>query len=406
MSLRSAFTKLVGTLSEMRAPTPEPPATRRPRPTWASVIAVGGLIATATASGCSCGNGTNVACDDAGVCMVCDQYGCHSATATKNSGTGGTGGTGGAGGAAAAKPVVLASTLPGPVDLFVDDTTVYWSETGAGPGQGFILSVPKDSNGIVPPTVIASGIDGPQGIWVDGGYVYWADRSGQYGSINRAPATGGAVELISLSADNATEVVVADGALYSNWIAEGVIARLETSAITGSDIVPPVFAATSPATHLATDGANLIWVQQGINSLTHAPTNSIVFSPLGTTAIRNFLFNTEDNHTIDAIAGDGINVYFTDSDGTNVSVHSIALTSGDGSNTTIATLSGTDSQGVGPDGANVFYTELDTGEVASSANHPGTVTGQKRPSRIVVEPTALYWIDAAASGGSVMKLTL
>jgi hypothetical protein len=95
MSLRSAFTKLVGTLSEMRAPTPEPPATRRPRPTWASVVAVGGLIAAATASGCSCGDGTNVACDDAGVCMVCDQYGCHSATATKNSGTGGTGGTGG-----------------------------------------------------------------------------------------------------------------------------------------------------------------------------------------------------------------------------------------------------------------------------------------------------------------------
>ncbi len=317
----------------------------------------------------------------------------------------GSGSTSGAGGAVtAAKPVALASNVAGAVGLFVDGTTVYWSETGAGTGQGAIKSVPKGSAGSASPTTIASGLTGPQGIWVDGGYVYWADQDGQYGSIDRAPTGGGAVELISSSSDNATEVVVADGALYSNWIAEGVIARLATSAITGASIVPPVFAATAPATHLTTDGANLIWVEQGMNSQSNQPTNSIVFAPLGTTATRSFLYNTVDNHTIDAISCDATTVYFTEFDGANVTVSSIALTVGNGSTTTIATLSGTDSQGIGSDGANVFYTELAGGKVVSSANEPTAVTGQSKPSRIVVEAHAIYWIDSATSGGSVMKL--
>jgi hypothetical protein len=317
-------------------------------------------------------------------------------------GTGGTGATTGTGGSTAAAPVALASNVAGPVDLFVDATTVYWSETGAGAGQGAIKSVPKGSTGSASPTVLASGIDGPAGIWVDSGYVYWADHAGQYGSINRVPVAGGATELISTSADNATEVVVADGALYSNWMAEGVIARLETSAITGSAIVPPVFAAMASATHLATDGANLIWVQERMTG--SQPYNSIVFAPLGTTATPSNLYNTVFNHTIDAISGDGTSVYFTESDGTNVTVRSIALTSGNGANTTIATLSGTDSQGIGSDGMNVFYTELGAGKVVSSENTPFTVTGQQSPSRIVVEADALYWVDAATSGGSVMRL--
>ncbi len=92
MSLRTAFTKLVGTLSEAGSA-----AVSRHRPTWTGVVAIGGLVVAATASGCGCdGGGSLVPCGDAGEFCVCNGYDCQ--VANKNSGAGGSGGPAGTGG--------------------------------------------------------------------------------------------------------------------------------------------------------------------------------------------------------------------------------------------------------------------------------------------------------------------
>jgi hypothetical protein len=79
MSLRSSFTKLVGSLSSRRLAL---------RACWAGIAGIAGVMVV-SATGCN--NSGSLQCDSNGQnCKICDAYGCRPA----NSGTGG-GGTGG-----------------------------------------------------------------------------------------------------------------------------------------------------------------------------------------------------------------------------------------------------------------------------------------------------------------------
>jgi hypothetical protein len=113
MSLRSSLTKLVASLSPLRL-------------TFAGVVAVGALVATSAANGCS-DDGLAATCDDAGLnCMICDGYGCRPAGTTgsgglggstaSSSGTGGKMGTGGTGGTAPCNPKEATCACAGPTD--------------------------------------------------------------------------------------------------------------------------------------------------------------------------------------------------------------------------------------------------------------------------------------------------
>jgi hypothetical protein len=324
-----------------------------------------------------------------------------------------TGETGGAGGtttsttssttAPAPDPVTLAANLVNPRGMFVAPTDVYWSEWGSSSGQGAIKSVAKDGSGS--PKTIVSGLTSPEGIWVDGGYVYWTDKGGQNGSrVARVALGGGAVEVLFASADDAKEVVVAKGNLYYNGTAEGVIVHIVTSSIGTVSPSITVFATLqNNAGHLTSDGTNLIWTYADTTS---SPTG-IRFQLLGTsatTATAANVYSTKSSaQSIDALATDSAKIYFTEYDGTNTTVYSIAL-GAQGAPQVIATLPNTDSAGIAVDGSNVFYTEYDTGEIASPQGLPAPVSSQSHPTRITVESNAIYWMNWGNPNGAIMRL--
>jgi hypothetical protein len=204
------------------------------------------------------------------------------------------------------------------------------------------------------------------------------------------------VEVVSHHADNATEVLVAGGDLYYNATAEALIDRVATSTISTSPQVS-LFATGQTANHLVTDGLHLIWVQS-------VEPASIAFALLGAKAEVRYAYEAAAAHTIDALATDGTNVYFCESDGSGVAIRSVALASPPSGAHTLATISATDSRGIAVDGNNVIYTEYDADRIVSTLGTPSPITGQSKPTRIVVQPDAVYWIDSSNPSGTVMKL--
>jgi hypothetical protein len=92
----------------------------------------------------------------------------------------------------------IASGLEGVNDLYLDATTIYWTEFSmANSLAGSIKSAPK--SGGAAPTVLATGtptpgfdVFFPGGLAVDSTYVYWTEGVGG-GAIRRVPKAGGAV---------------------------------------------------------------------------------------------------------------------------------------------------------------------------------------------------------------------
>jgi hypothetical protein len=114
MSLRSSFTKLVGSLSSRSSRAPSRTASLRV--SWAVAAGIAGVMA-ASATGCGGCNSSSLECDSNGQnCQICDAYGCRPAD-PETTGAGGSGGaspgTGGTGGTTTSSTTTTGDTGAG-----------------------------------------------------------------------------------------------------------------------------------------------------------------------------------------------------------------------------------------------------------------------------------------------------
>lgn len=111
-----------------------------------------------------------------------------------------------AGGCTGDASLRLATGLTDPLDLAVDDSSVYWTDVTAGT----INRVGKGGGAVTP---IARDQATPARIAVDDSHVYWSNFLG--GAVMRAPKGGGAATVVS-SAVQPIDVVLAGDSAY--WI--------------------------------------------------------------------------------------------------------------------------------------------------------------------------------------------
>jgi hypothetical protein len=107
--------------------------------------------------------------------------------------------------------ITLVSLMNTPQDLDVDDTNVYFTDTG----DNSIWRVPKTGGTAV---ALATGQSNPTFLALDSQYVYWNNAGAL--SIARVPKAGGAVETVVTTSAAPVNIALDDVNVY--WIAEPV----------------------------------------------------------------------------------------------------------------------------------------------------------------------------------------
>lgn len=243
---------------------------------------------------------------------------------------------------------VLSNTAtPRPTAIAVDSVAVYWSDAVG------ILRCGKSGCSDNPALVTASG-GAAQSVAVDDTYLYWSDGTQQMASVHKLGTNEGANVLYS-SGTNAPSYVVSDGQFAYFTAADSA---LRSVAIDGG----PGFALPSTIT----GGSNGVTLAQGVVywTITNASAGQVLGSPTATPGASPIAVMQPSPLFV---ASDGTNIYWTT--GQNLA-----------------------------------------GQVASCAIvncRPAQLTGVGQPTKILVDDTAIYWIDSASVGdnfGSIYKL--
>jgi hypothetical protein len=114
-------------------------------------------------------------------------------------------------------------TTSDPMELVVDATNVYWTDTWYGPNGGRVCKLPLTATGATAPTVLATGANFPWHIAVFGSYVYYQASSslmqvpisGSINPVSIASTAGGGV------AADASGVYWVDGNSVVYWLPAG-----------------------------------------------------------------------------------------------------------------------------------------------------------------------------------------
>jgi hypothetical protein len=108
---------------------------------------------------------------------------------------------------------ILLDSQPEPCHLAIDSTHVYWTSCGAQPSctDGSVQSMLKDGTS---PTQIAGNLENPDAIAVTASYVYWANRDGGGGAIQSAPVGGGSVTVLVSSPSRIEGIAVTSQYLF------------------------------------------------------------------------------------------------------------------------------------------------------------------------------------------------
>lgn len=153
----------------------------------------------------------------------------------------------------------LASELPMPQGLAIDDTHVYWTNWADGSaraGAGALMKVAKTGG---PPTTLATSQRGPHGIAPDETHVYWALFVG--GEIRRIPKQGGPEEVLVSNERNPRSVAVDGSSVYWGNFGMGdtTIKKVDK---TGGGVTPLADAGGSPV-DVTIDDARVYWISYG-----------------------------------------------------------------------------------------------------------------------------------------------
>ncbi|WP_437485360.1 hypothetical protein WME75_00670 [Sorangium sp. So ce1014] len=273
------------------------------------------------------------------------------------------------------EPLLLASGGMEPVDVAVDDTTVYWVDPVAhqvmtvpvgGGNEAFFVegdppfaprSIALDSGMVYfsdsgtelimkaslegDLEILADGQTYPMDIAADAANVYWT--SADQGTVMKVPALGG--EPVALATGQDSPLGIAVDATHVYWVNEG--GTVMKVPIEGGDAVTLAEGQMKPK-DIAVDATGVYWTDDG---------GTVMKAPLGGGSP---LALAEGQRNPRKLALDAASVYWTNDDGT---VKKVPVGGGD-----VVTLA----------------------------------TGQDHPLGITVDATSVYWTNSAA--GTVMKL--
>ena len=283
--------------------------------------------------------------------------------------------------------VTLATGLSNPVDIAVDDTSVYWTEYGGGT----VKKVSKSGGSV---TTLASGLYSVSGLAVDNNYVYFAENIGiNAANIKKVSKNGGTVITLA-SGQPSTWSVAVDG--ISVYWTDGYGGTIRKVPINGGSVSTLATGSNSPS-GIAVDSANVYW-----SEFTNPGSVRKVALNGGSVII------LASNSNTPGIATDGTNVYWTESVYTNnEKVNKVSVNGG--SVTSLAT--GLSSPwDISVDGASAYWVEyISNGTVKQVSLNSGSITtlasGSSEPVAVAIDTTNVYWIErnGGTSGAGTVK---
>jgi sugar lactone lactonase YvrE len=296
--------------------------------------------------------------------------------------------------------ITIASGLDTPLDVAVDDTTVYFITSVAA---GAVYALPKDAGPDAAPTRIASNQSNPDVILVDHDAVYVLNSgdTGTNGNVVRIPKDGGGAPPTVL----ASKLTVPQGLALS---ADSVFFPSDLSTVsrvakTGGPVTQVTNQANVPL-GMATDSDYVYWVNSGTGG---GPGQLQKYPLVGDGGANGIVLDSQENPNAWAVAVDGTSVYWTDfGPFGSGAVYRASKIDGSGFITLARNQSKADR--IVADSKYVYWTSLDDGTVSRSTldgRPPGAqtmVTGLVAPSGIAIDATSLY--VTTAQGGTVLRI--
>jgi hypothetical protein len=147
-------------------------------------------------------------------------------------------------------PVELASDTSPPIDITVDSTSVYWTDS-----DGDVMKTPICGGASV---VLAQGQGWLKGIAVDSTSVYWAGASG----VSKVPLGGGTPELLAAGSQVSALAVDAAYVYWSDLVVDAV-AVIRSVPVGGGALATLAAEAGAPSSFIALDTTSVYWVSGG-----------------------------------------------------------------------------------------------------------------------------------------------
>lgn len=265
--------------------------------------------------------------------------------------------------------------------LTIDEGSIYWvSWSPIG-----VESAPKTGGA---PTALVVGLSGPTGLAVSSGYVFWTDFNTN--EVGRVSTDGGAPTVLATGQANAVSVAVSDDVYWTTW-KTGTMDRVPLD----GGAVESLSTANANYAEITTDGQHVFWaVNEG----------SIMAYSFATKTVS--VLATAAKGRPYAIATDGTNVYWRETDDATGTLYIVRASVQGGPSTVLASVSPDDAglcyankncQGeIATDGQHVYFTvDGDAGAVMKLPVNGGAPTviaeHQNLAWGIAVDEACVYW---------------
>jgi hypothetical protein len=287
----------------------------------------------------------------------------------------------------ACQPILVAGQQSGPAYVALDDTAVYWTNSG----NGTVWRANKDGGGRMQ---LAGGQQTPWVIAVRRGQVYWS-QNGSGGAIVTVPATGGVARELSGPQPSPRGLAIDDSYVY--FVTEdpdaGTVQRM---LLDGGDLSILASDQQSPKEVVLTPAA-IFWSNPGDGTIMRLPMAAagvdptIVASGLGTPF---------------GLATDGTFLYWTSHPTSTPDAGAVGRASFDGKQKQFLASAQPLPRGIAVDATYAYFTNEVEGTVKRVPVGGGTVvtlaSGQVQPWGIALDDTFVYW--AARGGGNVLRV--
>ncbi len=312
----------------------------------------------------------------------------------------------------ACTPTVLASGVPGPRAILVDDQNVYFADHGSIS----VESMSKvDGSGR---TVVAGAQVFPERLTTDGTRLYWTNDSDVLGSFDSVFKTGGQSYILARDIPSPSGIAVSNGFLYVATSSPNNASACTTDAWTDSILKCSSTAGCYVAACTTTGGPLPIATQTGASPLSLAVNATTLYwtsyagkavysCPLPDCAGGPQPFATGLSGPTDIVVNNGY-VYFTDTAAGSVLRCGSAGCSG---KPQVVVTGQADPEYLAVDDTNVYFSAL-AGSVAgqgqvlacalpSCAGGPIVVaTGANAPYGVAVDADYVYWVEEGTAGSN------
>lgn len=279
-------------------------------------------------------------------------------------------------------PTVLATGQAWPSAVAVDDTNVYWSNSGFEAEDGSIATVPKSGGAVI---TLATRQNVPFGIAVDGESVYWTSFAAGYsgeGRVSKVAKTGGPVVTLVSGLDGPRSIYVDAFRVY-------FLTGNALMAVSKWGGIPVVVAPAQCGNALTGDSTSLYWV---MNCVFFPPAGIQKVSKLG--GVPWFISSESPGQ----VAIDATNVYFA----TWQKVATVNKILG-GLSVPLSNAPG--SGPIAIDTWNVYFaTSPGISRVSKLGGATQAVNAEAAAQGLALDATHVYWSDQGATDGRILSL--